>query len=143
MHRMSKCQCLVTKSDLCSGQRCLVMLFLLGQPIPWEKTLISNDLQNYINSHMSTTNSHVHYQFTCLRTDSWNRFMHCQQYISLSLSQTLQSQQLEHAHQKCAFHQDQAPDATCHHPQQYNQWLSLAATWSPLKPAGAIVVSMC
>jgi len=87
--------------------------------------------------------SHVYYQFTCLRTDSWNRFVHCQQYISLSLSQTLQSQQLEHAHQKCAFHQDQAPDATCHHPQQYNQWLSLAATWSPLTPAGAIVASIC
>ncbi len=66
--------------------------------------------------------------------------MHCQQNI---LSQTLQSQQLEHVHQKCAFHQDQAPDATCHHPQQYNQWLSLAATWSPLKPAGTIVVPVC
>jgi hypothetical protein len=68
--------------------------------------------------------------------------MHCQQYISSLLIQTLQSQQLERVHQKCAFHQDQAPDATCHHPQQYNQWLSPAATWSPLKPADAIIVSI-
>ena len=64
LHLMSQCQCCcrifgewkVTSVLTKFGLLCFL---LMGQPILGEKPLISNDLQTYTNSYMSTTNPHI------------------------------------------------------------------------------------